>query len=218
MGEHESGGSPRTSTELSGMEESQNLVQELSSGDDHRAEAAARKLAEGGSASLPTLRELLGSSDANTRWWATWALSSLSHPEVGQILRGLLKDPDNTVRQCAALALREYPSCDAISDLVELLEEQDPILARLAAAALIACGREAVPALLEVFQNGSQKARLEAVRSLATIGDKRAIPALYTAYQEGSAVMEYWANEGLDRLGLGLVLFNPGEQPPSGES
>lgn len=218
MGEHKSGGSPHTSTQLSGMEESQNLILELSSGDDHRAETAARKLAEAGNASLPILLELLGSSDANTRWWATWTLASLPDLDVGHILRGLLKDPDNTVRQCAALALREHPSCDAIPELVELLEEQDPILARLAAAALIACGREAVPALLEVFQTGSQKARLEAVRALATIGDERAIPALYKAYQEGSAVMEYWANEGLDRLGLGMVLFNPGDQPASGES
>jgi HEAT repeat protein len=197
------------------MEISETLIQDLLSGEDWRAEAAARKLAQQGENALPILRELLESPDTDARWWATWALASLSHPQVGHLLRGLLKDPDSSVRQCAALALREQPDVDAIPELVDLLEEEDPILARLAAAALIATGREAVPALLEVVQNGSQKARLEAIRSLANIGDERAIPALYAAYQERSAIMEYWANEGLEKLGVGMVLFNPGEQAAS---
>ena len=199
------------------MEESQTLIQDLTSGDDRRAELAARKLAQQGEQALPALRELLESPEADARWWATWALAYLSHPQVGSLLRELLKDADSGVRQCAALALREQPDTAAIPDLVNLLEEQDPILARLAAAALIATGQAAVPALLEVMQNGSQKARLEAVRSLAAIGDERAIPALYAAYQEGSAIMEYWANEGLDKLGVGMVLFNPGEQAPTSD-
>jgi HEAT repeat protein len=197
------------------MEDSHSLIQDLTSGDDRRAEAAARKLAQQGSEALPALRELLESTNADARWWAIWALASFSHPEVGSLLRTQLKDPDNAVRQCAALALREQPYNNAIPDLVDLLEEQDPILARLAAAALIAAGREAVPALLEVAQNGSRKARLEAIRSLANMGDERAIPALYAAYQENSAIMEYWANEGLEKLGVGIVLFNPGEQTPT---
>jgi HEAT repeat protein len=197
------------------MEINQSLIQDLISGDDRRAEAAARKLVQQGVDALPALRELLESPDTDARWWATWALASLSHPQVGHLLRGLLKDPDSSVRQCAALALREQPHVDAIPDLVDLLEVQDPILARLAAAALIAMGREAVPVLLEVAQNGSHKARLEAIRSLASIGDERAIPTLYAAYREGSAIMEYWANEGLEKLGVGMVLFNPGEQAPS---
>jgi HEAT repeat protein len=215
MGQHESGGPAGTSAQLNQMEDSHTLIQDLSSGDDLRAEAAVRKLAQQGEKVLPALRELLESVNADTRWWATWALASLSHPQVRPLLRGLLKDPDTSVRQCAALALRERPDSDAIPDLVNLLEEQDPILARLAAAALIALGREAVPALLEVVQNGSQPARLEAIRSLASIGDERAIPALYTAYQEGTAMMEFWANEGLEKLGVGIVLFNPGEQSPA---
>ena len=215
MGEHQGGGLAGTPAKLSQMEENQILIQDLTSGDDSRAEAAARKLTQQGEAALPALRELLQAPQADARWWATWALASLSHPEVGRLLRELLKDADQGVRQCAALALREQPNIEAIPDLVALLEEQDPILARLAAAALIAAGAEAVPALLEVIQNGSQRARLEAVRSLASIGDERAIPALYAAYQEGSAIMEYWANEGLEKLGVGMVLFDPGEQAPT---
>jgi HEAT repeat protein len=200
------------------MDENNSLVQDLTSGDDCRAEAAARKLAQDGPAGLPTLRELLKSSNVEARWWATWALASFAHREAGSLLQSQLKDPDSTVRQCAALALREQPYIDAIPNLIDLLEEQDPILARLAAAALIAAGREAVPALLEVLQNGSQKARLEAIRSLANIGDERAIPALYSAYQESSAMMEYWANEGLEKLGVGIVLFNPEEESPASDT
>jgi HEAT repeat protein len=215
MGKYQSGGSASTSTPLNRMEDNQLLIQDLTSGDDRRAETAARLLAQQGYEALPILQVLSESSDVDSRWWATWALASLSHPEVGPLLCKLLKDPENMIKQCAALALREQPDINAIPDLVNLLEEQDPLLARLGGAALIACGREAVPALLEVTQNGSQRARLEAIRCLANIGDERAIPALYTAYQDGSAVMEYWANEGLDKLGLGMVLFNPEEGSPS---
>jgi HEAT repeat protein len=197
------------------MEISQALIQDLICGDDQRAEAAARKLAQQGEEALPVLRELLESPNTDARWWATWALVSLSHPQVGYLLREQLHDQENSVRQCAALALRERPNVEAIPELIDLLEEKDPILARLAAAALIATGKEAVPALLEVVQNGSQKARLEAIRSLANIGDERAIPALYAACQESSAIMEYWANEGLEKLGVGMVLFNPGAQAPA---
>jgi len=200
------------------MEDSQLLIQDLTSGDDRIAEAAARELARKGDEALPVLRELLRSPDADTRWWATRTLASLSHPDVGPLLCKQLKDPDSTIKQCAALALREQPFINAIPDLVNLLEDQDPLLARLGGAALSACGRQAVPALLELTQNGSQQARLEAIRCLANIGDERAIPALYAAYQEGSAVMEYWANEGLDKLGLGMVLFDPGEAFPGSET
>jgi HEAT repeat protein len=80
----------------------------------------------------------------------------------------------------------------------------------LAGDALVAIGSPAVPALLEVLQAGVHPARLEAVRALARIGDERAIPALFTALDDSSALIEYWANEGLERMGVGMVFYRPG--------
>jgi HEAT repeat protein len=191
------------------MHDIQHHIQSLTSGDDSQAEAAVQALARLGEAALPALQELLASPHADTRWWAAWALSSLTLPQTSVLLRGLLKDSDLSVRQCAALALREQPTPEAIPDLIELLMEEDTILVRLAGAALIAVGKEAVPALLELYRDGPQTARLEAVRTLAAIGDERAIGTLFEAFQSDSAIMEYWANEGLERLGIGMVYFNP---------
>jgi HEAT repeat protein len=86
---------------------------------------------------------------------------------------------------------------------------QDALLARLAANALACTGADAVPALLEVLEKGEQALRLEAARALAHIGDERSIPALFKALDEDSALMEYWANEGLERMGVGMVFFKP---------
>jgi HEAT repeat protein len=191
------------------MHDIQHHIQALTSGNDSQAEAAVQALARLGEAALPALQELLASPHADTRWWAAWALSSLTLPQTSVLLRGLLKDSDLSVRQCAALALREQPTPEAIPDLIELLMEEDTILVRLAGAALIAVGKEAVPALLELYRGSPQKARLEAVRTLAAIGDERAIGTLFEAFQSDSAIMEYWANEGLERLGIGMVYFNP---------
>jgi HEAT repeat protein len=51
--------------------------------------------------------------------------------------------------------------------------------------------------------------RLEAVRALAYIGDKRSIPQLFQALDEDSAMLEYWANEGLQKMGIGMMFYKP---------
>ena len=79
----------------------------------------------------------------------------------------------------------------------------------LAADALATIGGPAVPDLLEVAQNGGQGARLEAIRALATIGDQRSLPLLFSLLDGESALMEYWANEGLERMGVGMAFFKP---------
>ncbi|MFC1923374.1 HEAT repeat domain-containing protein, partial [Chloroflexota bacterium] len=110
---------------------------------------------------------------------------------------------------CAALALRYQADPDAIPTLIHRLSLPDRLMARLAADALIATGDESVPALLEVMENKSQPARLEAARALGEIGDPRAIPALFKALDDDSAILEHWAGEGLEKMGIGMVFFNP---------
>lgn len=89
------------------------------------------------------------------------------------------------------------------------LSDPDTLVARLASQALVAIGAEAVPDLLEVLQNGTHPARLEAVRALAQIGDRRAIPLLMKVLEEDSTILHYWAENGLNRLGLGMVYVRP---------
>ncbi len=70
--------------------------------------------------------------------------------------------------------------------------------------------------LIEVLQTSSYTpgstaphARREAARSLAAIGDPRAVPALYSVLEDDSALLVYWAEQGLERMGVGMVYFNP---------
>jgi HEAT repeat protein len=52
-------------------------------------------------------------------------------------------------------------------------------------------------------------ARIQAARALALIGDTRAIPELFNALDGDSALLEYWAGEGLEKMGVGMVFFTP---------
>jgi HEAT repeat protein len=51
--------------------------------------------------------------------------------------------------------------------------------------------------------------RIEAVRALSNINDPQAIPPLLAALNDTSRIVEYWAEHGLERLGVGMVFFNP---------
>lgn len=185
------------------------LLLELTSGDDERAESAARRLAEYGEAALPALRSLLAAPQAETRWWAIRTLAEIPGGWAAPWSIEALEDPDVAVRQCAALGISRQPDDQAVPALVEAMSSDDALLARLAANALASIGGAAVPALLDLLENASQPVRLEAARALAMIGDTRAIPALFNALDGESALLEYWANEGLERMGVGMMFFKP---------
>ena len=105
--------------------------------------------------------------------------------------------------------MRTHVVEDAAPALVAMLGDPDRLCAELAADALVAIGAPAVEALLEVLENGSPQARLGAARALAQIGDERAIPAFFSLLDDDSALLEYWAGEGLERMGIGMLFFDP---------
>jgi phycocyanobilin lyase beta subunit len=120
-----------------------------------------------------------------------------------------MEDPETSVRHCAALALAGRSDQDAIASLTSALSSPDRLLARLAANSLVSTGSAAVPALLDLLEHNAEAPRAEVVRALALIGDPRAIPALFNATEDDSALAEYWAEEGLERMGGGMVYFKP---------
>lgn len=191
------------------MQTIQTLVAELTSGDDHRAEAAVHALKAHGPAAVAALNSLTTSEDADTRWWALRTLAEIPDIEVGDYLILGLEDADIAVQQCAALGLRQRPDEYAIPELIALLDHQDRLLTRLCADALIALGEKATQSLISVLDHGSQSARLEAVRALATIGDRNSISALFKVSEEDSQILQYWAGVGLDNMGIGMSFFKP---------
>lgn len=185
------------------------LLADLASGDEVRAESAVPLLAALGEAVLPGLLGLLGTQDRDQRWWATRALAALGGDGAVSALERALQDPEPEVRQCAALGLRHHPVATAVRGLCAALSDPDRMTARLAGDALIAVGPRATPDLIEVIARAGPAAKIEAVRALAGIEDQRSIPALYALLDDPSALVQHWAEEALERMGVGMVYFKP---------
>lgn len=184
------------------------LLQRLDSGDDAQAEAVIAELATLGEAAHTALQRRTQSRDLDTRWWAYRALAAFPGDQSA-FLRPGLQDGEAEIRQVAALGLAGHPHPENIPLLIAALDDPDAMTADLAMQALTAHGKMATAALLAVLQNGSPRARLRAIRALAEIADPAAIPALMQIIENDSALMQYWADLGLDKLGLKMLYFKP---------
>ncbi len=183
------------------------IPRELFSDDDERAEATLAGVEPGW---LPELESALGDASPDTRWWAVRALALLPGERATTALLSAAADQDPAVRAAAFFALGERAAPEAVALLVGALGDPSEFLARLAADALSRVGRPAVLALIEALgQAAEPRVRLYAARSLATIRDTSAIPALFKALEDESALVQYWADEGLERMGVGQVYFYP---------
>jgi HEAT repeat protein len=70
-------------------------------------------------------------------------------------------------------------------------------------------GQPAVRALIDALKEGETPARAGAARALSTIQSKEAIPALYEALDDPSALVTYYAEHALEKMGVGILLFHP---------
>ena len=186
----------------------QDLLNDLTSGDEARAEKSISALVDFGKDAIPSLLKLSASAEVDTRWWAVRALSQSPRVSTGQLIP-FLNDTAPEVRQCAALGLAEKPEESAAQPLIRALSDADSMVCSLAAHALVKIGKPAVPSLIEAVNHKSQAVRIHAIRALAEIRDHRAIPVLMRVIEEDSAALRYWAKEGLERLGLDMVYLKP---------
>ncbi len=189
-----------------------NLLADLTSGDEALAEAAMNKLVAVGEKSFPAMKNLLASPDANHRWWALSVLAQIENADVNWMIAAL-DDESVEVRQCAALGLSVHPDDKSVSALVNALHDPDSMVSTLAANALSKVGLAAVSALLELLEEDKsgddnlqiKAARLGAIRALAIIADPRAIPAMMAALEGDSVFMQHWAETGLKNMGQDMV-------------
>jgi len=184
------------------------ILADLSSGDDGLAEKAVAMMIDLGRIGIPELLKLRESKDEDTRWWAYCALGQMQDADVKWFIQGL-KDTSPEVRESSAMALCHNPHPAATSQLITALSDPDRMVATLAGNALIGIGKEITIGLIKVMEEGSPAAKIEAARSLAEIKDTRAIPALMAGLENGSEMVKFWSEEGLQNLGVGMVYFNP---------
>jgi HEAT repeat protein len=189
----------------------QDLLRDLTSGNETRAEKAVPALIELGEEAFSGLQDLTHSLETDHRWWALRVLAQSPQAQA-EWLVPFLSDPAREVRQCAALGLALKPEENAVQPLVQALSDEDSMVSSLAVNALVKIGGAAVPALIEVVKRAqpvSQAARIQALRALAEIRDHRAIPVMMKVMEEDSVLLQHWAKEGLDRLGLDMVYIKP---------
>ena len=184
------------------------LLAELVSGDDERAENAIPAIVGMGAAAIPALLDLTRSAASDSRWWAVRALAASPHTRTSDLIP-FLSDSNSEVRAAAALALSHHPGEEALSALTQTLRDSDPLTAGLAANALVKLGGAAVPSLVEAAGTGPMNVRILALRALSEMRDHRSIPVMMKCIQEESAVLGYWAQLGLERLGLDMVYIKP---------
>jgi len=93
---------------------------------------------------------------------------------------------------------------------VARLSDPSAYVGRLAADALAQFGQAAVPALIDALKEGGVAARAGAARALSAIQPQEAVEALCEALDDPSAIVTYYAEEALGKMGvLGLYLFEP---------
>lgn len=185
------------------------LLEDLTSGDEDRAQRAIEAMAERPFDSLPYLEILLASDDEDARWWAVAALSYFPPDVAGGYLVEALGETAKPVRQCALIGLQKQPHIEALPGLIRLAGDMDALTARLAGGALARMGEKALPALQEVMQGENAQARIQAARALAEMQVEAAIPILFEALDDPLSMVVYWAEEGLERLGVGMTFFKP---------
>lgn len=185
------------------------LLHQLVNGSESESDSAARAIAALELEAIAPLAGLLHDPNPETRWWAVRSLSEIPLPEATAHLRNALQDPDESVQHCALLGLRQHPAPENIAVLCDVLRSANPMSAHLAADALIAIGAPAVPPLLETLKTGEAAIRIQAARALAKIGDTRSIAGLFDLYEDDSALLEYWAEQGLEKMGVGMQFFIP---------
>lgn len=185
-------------------------LDDLFSNDEERAERALDRIAP---EHLPELLAAAGAADPDRRWWAVQALARLPAEDAGEAVLRALRDSDAGVRAGAVFALGkrgQRGSAMAVTPLLGVLADPSEYLARLATDALAQLGAAAVHDLIAALDtHPSPRVRAGVARALAAIGNRGAIPALFKALEDESILVQYWADEGLERMGVGQVYFMP---------
>ena len=182
----------------------------LLGGTEDDKEAAAERLMAAGVAALPDVRRALQSLEADVRWWAVRALAGIPGEKADVLLLGALEDADEDVRVCAILGLGERSLAAAVEPLLELLPAANSYVARHIGDALSKIGEPAVGGLIQTLSADSPAVRVQAARALVRIESHAAIPALIAALDDPEPVVEHYAWEALQRMGVGsTVFFNP---------
>ncbi len=147
---------------------------------------------------LSQLQKAIKSSDNRDRHNAHWVLGHLGKDDpntIVPILVNLLEHGRTETRLNAVKALGEAGSEAAIPALATLIESgaarsvrdrEEPEVRQLAVEALGKIGGNAVPELVKIVENKGSSLRVDAIRTLAVLGDEKVVEPLLDALKEQS--------------------------------
>ena len=135
--------------------------------------------------------------------WAIPALEAVSRePTDADGLIAALQDPDQGLRNHAALALGDLGNAQAVAPLIEAFEEQTATLRRRVIWSL---GRlkdsRAVGPIIRALDDPDWEVRVGAVGALGELGDRRAVDALIESLTDESLYVRGSAAQSLGVLG-----------------
>ncbi len=147
---------------------------------------------------LSQLQKAIKSSDNRDRHNAHWVFGHLGKDDpdtIVPILVKLLEHRRTETRLNAVKALGEAGSEAAIPALATLIESgaasserdrEEPEVRQLAVEALGKIGGNAVPELVKIVENKGSSLRVDAIRTLAVLGDAKVVEPLLDALKEQS--------------------------------
>lgn len=181
-----------------------------------QAEALIESLAQAGGNSEEALTAMardpgLGSA---LRSDATWLIARMQSEQAGAVLRELLSDPSEQVREEAALDLGllaggdmedDTDRTEAVQRLLNMVDRDPTKSVRLAALhALGMIGSSiSTPGLIRVLEDPSEDAevRADAAEASAHVGDERIVDALIDSLSDSSPLVRYSAAYALGEQG-----------------
>ena len=147
---------------------------------------------------LNQLQKAIKSSDNRDRHNAHWVLGHLGKDDpntIVPILVKLLEHGRTETRLNVVKALGETGSEEAIPALAALIgsgaarserDREEPEVRQLAVEALGKIGGAAVPELVKIVENKGSSLRVDAIRTLAVLGDAKVVEPLLDALKERS--------------------------------
>ncbi len=143
----------------------------------------------------------LKDNDAYVRKDAVKFLSGLDDPRKKDLFLAMLEDRSQMVIQELVSAMKKIKG-QLFDELVQLLEDQNPVIKRNAAYALgFFQDTAAVPPLILLLSSQNSTIRKVACNSLGELGDRRAVNALITSLSDPVEEVCLAASEALSRIG-----------------
>jgi HEAT repeat protein len=182
------------------------LVKDLSAKDESVRLNAALELGKLGKPAVEPVAAALADKDADTRYYAVWALGLLgpdARDKTPDVIK-LLRDADAHVRRKAIYSLgRIGPAQDAVPALIRVFADDDPDLRAAAEDACARFGKAAVPALIKAAESAERPLRFHGILTLGRIGPDAgdALPVLTVLLNGKDQRLAFEAAAALAKLG-----------------